>query len=131
MAIAFASALFAVTLDEASSLLHVAAMLALQGIGFALFSSPNMAIVMNAVPAERRSIASALAAQARSLGMLAGMLITAASISLYIGDQPLGHAPHAFVRTMTTAFSILAALSLWALGLGWRSARRAAQRDTR
>lgn len=66
VAIAFASVLFAVTLDEASSLLHVAAMLALQGIGFAFFSSPNMAIVMNAVPAERRSIASALAAQARS-----------------------------------------------------------------
>jgi hypothetical protein len=80
-----------------------------------------MNTIMNAVPANRRSIASALAAQARSLGMLAGMLITAAVISLYIGDEPLDRDPLLFVRTMTTAFVILAAISFLALALSFRS----------
>ena len=120
VAIAFGSALFAITLDERSSLAHVAAMLAVQGVGFAFFSSPNMTTVMNAVPPNRRSIASALSAQARSLGMLAGMLITAAVISLYIGDEPIAREPLLFARTMTTSFVILAAVSLAALGLSVR-----------
>jgi MFS family permease len=128
--IAFASALFALTLDQDAGLIHVAAMLAVQGIGFAFFSSPNMTTIMNAVPANRRSIASALAAQARSLGMLAGMLVTAASVSLYIGNQALERDPLLFVRTMTSAFLVLAALSLAALALSVRSGLRNARRDT-
>jgi MFS family permease len=128
--IAFASALFALTLDQDAGLIHVAAMLAVQGIGFAFFSSPNMTTIMNAVPANRRSIASALAAQARSLGMLAGMLVTAASVSLYIGNQALDRDPLLFVRTMTSAFLVLAALSLAALALSVRSGLRNARRDT-
>lgn len=111
-AIALGSALFAITLHQGSSLAHVAAMLALQGLGFAFFSSPNMATIMHAVPAHRRSIASALAAQARSLGMLAGMLITAAVLSLYIGEAPLEREPLLFMRTMTVSFLLLAAVSL-------------------
>jgi MFS family permease len=130
VAVAFASALFAVTLDEGAGLVRVALMLAVQGVGFALFSSPNMTTIMNAVPANRRSIASALAAQARSLGMLAGMLITAAAVSLYIGDEPLDREPLLFVRTMTTAFVVLAALSFTALAVSIRSAVAGTRRDT-
>ena len=77
-------------------------------------------MIMNAVPPERRTIASALAAQARTLGMLAGMLITAAAISLYIGDEPLGREPLLFVHTMRASFVILAVVSLAALGVSLR-----------
>jgi MFS family permease len=122
VAIAFASALLAIALDEGSGLIFVALMLAIQGVGFALFSSPNINIIMNSVPAERRTIASALSAQARTLGMMAGMLVTAAAISLYIGDAPLERDPLAFVRTMTTSFIVLAAVSLAALGVSLRRA---------
>jgi MFS family permease len=120
VALAFFSALMALALDQASGLIYVALMLALQGVGFAFFSSPNMTIIMNSVPANRRSIASALSAQARTLGMMAGMLITAAVISLYIGDEPLERNPLLFVRTMASSFIILALLSLVALGLSLR-----------
>src|SRR6185503_12973793 len=129
VSIAFASALFAVSLDEQAGLVRVALVLAVQGIGFAFFSSPNMTTVMNAVPAQRRSIASALAAQARSLGMLAGMLITAAVVSLYIGEQPLSRDPLLFVRTMGTAFVLLAAVSFTALALSVRSVLERVRRD--
>jgi MFS family permease len=122
VSIAFASALLAIALDEGTGLVYVALMLAIQGVGFAFFSSPNMTMIMNAVPANRRSIASALSAQARTLGMMAGMLITAAVISLYIGDEPLGREPLLFLKTMTVSFIVLAAVSLAALGVSLRRA---------
>jgi MFS family permease len=120
VAVAFVSAAFAITLGPQSSLVHVAAMLAVHGVGFAFFSSPNMTTVMNAVPANRRSIASALSAQARSLGMLTGMLITAAAISIYIGDAPVDRDPLLFAHTLRISFWILAAVSLTALVLSLR-----------
>jgi MFS family permease len=122
VSVAFASALLAIALDESTGLVYVALMLAIQGVGFAFFSSPNMTLIMNAVPANRRSIASALSAQARTLGMMAGMLLTAAAISVYIGDEPLDRDPLAFLRTMTTSFILLAAVSLVALGVSLRRA---------
>jgi MFS family permease len=130
VSVAFAAALYAVSLDQHAGLVRVALMLAVQGIGFAFFSSPNMTTIMNAVPAQRRSIASALAAQARSLGMLAGMLITAALVSIYIGDAPLERDPLLFVRTMSTAFVLLAALSLGALALSLKASLVRTRRDT-
>jgi hypothetical protein len=80
---------------------------------------------MNAVPAQRRSIASALAAQARSLGMMTGMLLTAAVISIYIGDQPVDREPLLFLRTMSTSFIVLAAISLAALLLSLKKSESA------
>jgi MFS family permease len=117
VAVVMAGAIMATALDDRSSLVHVALMLAVQGLGFALFSSPNMALVMNSVPANRASIASALAAKSRSLGMLTGMFIVAALISLNLGDDPVDRDPLRFIDTMTTAFVILAALALIALAI--------------
>ena len=127
VAVAFASALFVTTLDARSGLFAVGAMLALQGVGFAFFSSPNMTTVMNAVPPERRSIASALSAQSRSLGMMAGMLITAAAISLYIGDAALSADRPLFARTMTSSFIVLSAVSLLALVVSLLTSGRGAR----
>src|SRR5205807_903755 len=56
------AALLATGLGAGSHLLHVGLVLAVQGLGFAFFSSPNMTMVMNAVPPKRTSIASALSA---------------------------------------------------------------------
>jgi MFS family permease len=118
VAVVIVAALMATWLDAESSLLHVALMLAVQGVGFALFSSPNMAIVMNSVPADRASIASALTAKSRSLGMLAGMAIAAALISLQLGNDPVDRDPQRFAEIMTDAFWILAGLTTAALAIG-------------
>jgi MFS family permease len=120
VAVAFGSALFAITLDEGSNLAQVALVLAVQGVGFAFFSTPNMTTIMNAVPPNRRSIASALTAQARSLGMLGGMLITAAVMSLYIGHEPLQAEPLLFVKTLAVSFVLLALVSFAALAVSFR-----------
>lgn len=115
------------TLDAGSSLFLIAAALAVQGVGFALFSSPNMAIVMNSVSRERASMASALVAKGRSFGMLMGVTIAVALISLYLGNEPVDREPLRFLEPMIAAFWVLAILTVAALAFGLagiRGARR-------
>jgi MFS family permease len=105
------SAMLALRLDLQSGLGYVVAILAVQGVGFALFSSPNLTIIMNSVGASALSMASALAAQSRSLGMISGMLMTSLLISLNIGNDPVAEHPALFAETMAAAFRVLAVLS--------------------
>src|SRR5690606_31296521 len=59
-----ASALLAASMGSALTVPWVVAALALQGLGYGLFSSPNMALIMGSVPPAETSLASALAASA-------------------------------------------------------------------
>ncbi|MFL6567036.1 MAG: MFS transporter [Burkholderiales bacterium] len=120
VAIALAAALAATELGAGSPRVFVALVLAVQGVGFAFFSSPNMTMVMNAVPPERTGIAAALSATARSLGMVSGMLIVAALVSLKLGHAPVDADPAGFVATMQLSFWILAALTALALAVSLR-----------
>lgn len=127
MALVGVTALASTSFDAASSLAVVSAVLALQGIGFALFSSPNMAIIMNSVPRAQASTASALAAKSRSFGMLAGMAIAAAMISLHLGNEPVEREPLRFIAPMQAAFWVLTCLAAIALALGLATGRRPAK----
>lgn len=126
VAVVLAAALMGTQLAMDSALLEVASVLAVQGVGFAFFSSPNMAMVMNAVPANRAGIASGLTATARSLGMVSGMLIVGAAISLNLGHDPVGADPARLIATMRASFWIFAGITLAALAasLAGSSARR-------
>lgn len=115
VAVVLASAVMAAFLGAGASLVQVALVLAVQGVGFAFFSSPNMATVMNAVPREASGIASALSATARSLGMVSGMLIVGALVSVNLGHEPVGADPARYIATMHTAFWILAGVTAAAL----------------
>jgi MFS family permease len=122
--IVLAAATLATFLREGSSIVVVGLVLAIQGVGFAFFSSPNIAMVMNAVPRERSSLAAALSATARSLGMVIGMLAVGALVSVNIGHQPVGADPARYIATMHTAFWVLAALTATALAVSlFRTAR--------
>ena len=115
VALVFSAVLLALRFDEASGLGDVALMLALQGVGFAFFSSPNMAIIMGGLPKEAGSMASALAAKSRSLGMVFGMLASAVLISLELGDAPVQARPEALIGILGSAYVILAATTAAAL----------------
>lgn len=119
VAVVLASTLIGTRLGAGSALVYVALVLAVQGVGFAFFSSPNMAMVMNAVPRERAGIASALSATARSLGMVSGMLIVAALVSVNLGHEPVGRDPARLIATLQATFWILAAITLAALLLSF------------
>jgi MFS family permease len=109
------SALMATTLHARTSLMFVTLVLAAQGVGFGFFSAPNMTVIMSSVSADATSMASALGAKARYLGMLAGMLVTVVLIAVHIGNDPVEQHPIRLIGTMVTAFSMLAALTAVAL----------------
>jgi MFS family permease len=115
VAMVLAASALAIGLGSGSSLRYVVAVLALKGFGFALFSSPNMTIIMNSAAASELSIASALGAKARSLGMILGMLVTSLLIALRLGDDAVEDHPLEFVDVVTTGFTILAVVNSLAL----------------
>jgi len=100
---------------------YVLALLAVQGLGFALFSSPNMTVIMNAAPSDQVTVASSLAAITRQLGMTTGMVVTSVLISLRLGEASVDENPGELLGVITTAFGILAASTVGALAWGLRS----------
>ena len=92
-------------------------MLIIHGLGYALFSSPNMSIIMGSVPEQFYGIASALGAKARSVGMMAGMLVTNLLISIHIGNETVASHKSEFLEIMMTAYKILTCSTFLALSL--------------
>lgn len=114
------SALMARTFGAETSLWFVASTVALQGLGFAFFSSPNMTTIMNSVDSTGTSMAAALGAKSRSLGMVTGMLVTGVLVSLTIGNEAIADHPEALVGILETAYTILAGLVGAALLISFR-----------
>ncbi|MFO7563316.1 MAG: MFS transporter [Enhygromyxa sp.] len=108
VALVLSASLLATGLGPASSLTSVGLVLAVQGVGFALFSSPNMTIIMNSAAEDEVSMASALGAKSRSLGMISGMLVTSLLIAARIGNEAVEEHPIEFVGIVVTAFRVLA-----------------------
>jgi EmrB/QacA subfamily drug resistance transporter len=63
--------------------------LALMGVGFSLFSSPNTTTVMASVPAKSYGIASSFLATMRTVGMLCCMTIITLVFKHIMGDHPV------------------------------------------
>jgi MFS family permease len=76
-----------ITIDV--SIYWLCLVLACHGIGFAMFSSPNMKIIMTSVDRSRTGVASALAAEMRTLGMVVSMLLITLFMSLLIGSSQI------------------------------------------
>ena len=93
----------------------VITLLVAQGLGFALFSGPNIAIVMAAAPPGERGLASALTAEMRSIGMMVSMTFVTVMLSLRLGAASVADRPEAYMSAMTTSFIVFAALT--ALGV--------------
>ncbi|MBW2455194.1 MAG: MFS transporter [Deltaproteobacteria bacterium] len=86
------------------------------GTGFALFSSPNMAVIMRSTPRERTGMASALAAQMRTLGMVTSMMLITVFLSIHVGEAGLGpDSVPGLLTAMRWALGCIGVLALWAL----------------
>ncbi len=72
-----------------SSLNHVIVSLALMGIGFGLFSTPNNNAALGSVPKERLSIASALLNLSRTSGNMFSMAIIMLLTSHFLGSEQI------------------------------------------
>jgi MFS family permease len=108
VACVLACMLLASTLDASKGLAFVLTLSTLQGLGFGLFSSPNMTIIMNSAEAEALGMASALSAKARSLGMIIGMMAGAGLISLRLGNAPVAEHPLEFIEIFVAVARVLA-----------------------
>ncbi len=101
---------------ETGSLTLLVAALVGQGTGFALFSSPNMAVIMRSAPKERIGLASAMAAQMRTLGMVTSMMLITLFLSIHVGDAGLGpDSVPGLLKAMRWALGGIGMLAIWAL----------------
>jgi MFS family permease len=102
-------ALFTLLTAE-SSVLFLGLILALMGIGFALFSSPNNNAVMGAVARQHYGIAGSTLGTMRLVGQAVSMALATMIINYHIGDTPLILADKsALLNSFHTTFTILAA----------------------
>ena len=76
-------------IQEVTSLAYVISCLLLMGVGCALFSSPNMNIIMSSVEKKSLSMAAAIVAELRSIGMVVSLTIISIFLSIYVGQMEL------------------------------------------
>ncbi len=93
-------------------------MLAIMGIGFALFSSPNSNAIMSSVEKRYLGIASGIVGTMRMIGQMMSMGIAMMLISLYIGKQKIEPSTYqgllSAIRTGFVVFSILCLFGIFA-----------------
>lgn len=105
--------------------------LALAGLGTALFISPNSMVLLGAVPADRRGIASGALATARNLGMVMGVALASGIFSHTFAGLTQGVGLDHYTPTMAPLFMsgfrqvMLAGAATALLGMGVTLARGA------
>jgi EmrB/QacA subfamily drug resistance transporter len=100
-------------LTAATPLWSVVLALALLGVAFALFSSPNVNAIMGAVPPQSYGVASSVLATMRLLGQMLSMGISLLVFSVFAGNQLITHETYAgFMHATRFAFGIFALLCL-------------------
>lgn len=82
------------------------------GLGFALFSSPNMSTIMSSVQKHQYGLASGIAASMRVLGQIVSMTIATLFVAGIIGKHTIASVPHAlFLKTVQYGFITFALIS--------------------
>ncbi len=91
----------------------IVAMLILLGLGFALFSSPNMNTIMSSVEKSQYGIASGSAATMRVVGQIVSMTIATLFFASILGNQSVEAAPDLlFLKVIKWGFISFSVLSL-------------------
>lgn len=105
MGLCAASLLSFVFLGLDSPLYHIMINLAVVGLGFGFFSSPNSNAIMSNVPPADYSVASSILATMRSLGQSASMAVITLIMGLQLGGATYQEASsEQLMKTMHTAF---------------------------
>lgn len=100
-------------LDSGKSLAYVIAGLAVQGVGFALFSSPNMNAIMGSVDKRQYGLASGSVGAMRLLGQMMSMGAAASVMAVYVGPVQISPEVHGgFITALHVSFLIFTGLCL-------------------
>jgi EmrB/QacA subfamily drug resistance transporter len=118
---------FASFIETGTSLAWILPILILLGVGFALFSSPNMTAIMSSVEPRYYGTASSMVGTMRTQGMLVSMAIVTVIISRYLGDQSVTPGTMGqFMKSMQVSLLIYTAMGL--VGIGFSLGRRPKKR---
>ena len=98
-------------LSPATSYVLIIANLAMMGLGFALFSSPNVNAVMSSVEKQYYGVASSILASMRLIGQMLSMGIVIVIFSVFIGSEKISPANQdAFLTSARMAFILFSIL---------------------
>ncbi|MCB2193667.1 MAG: MFS transporter [Deltaproteobacteria bacterium] len=94
-------------LDAQSSTIYIVACLMLNGIGFGVFSSPNMNAIMSSVAPRYYGIASGTVAAMRMMGQMVSMGIAASMLAIFVGQVQITPASYpALLSSLQATFII-------------------------
>jgi EmrB/QacA subfamily drug resistance transporter len=102
-----------VFLSPSRSLLWVILNLALLGLGYAMFSSPNSNAIMSCVQPKDYSVASSIIATMRNLGQSSSMVILTLIVTIQMGNATFDSAPpEQLIKTMQIGFIVFTLLCI-------------------
>ncbi len=105
-----------------TSIALIMAMLVILGLGFALFSSPNVSVIMGSVAPRYLGVASGLNSTMRTLGMMGSMTIITITFSIVMSGQAVtAQTQPQFLFSMHTALLTFSALCV--IGIFFSMAR--------
>lgn len=100
-------------LSADTMLAYIIPIMAFMGVGYALFSSPNIHAVMGSVEERQQGVASATVSTMRQIGMTLSMAIAMLLFSVYIGRVQITSEHYdALLRSVKMAFIVFAGLCL-------------------
>ncbi len=106
--------LLAYSIDFDTSLLSIVGVLALLGLGFAFFSSPNTNAIMSSVEKRYYGVASGMVGTMRSVGMMTSMAIAMTALSIFMGRvQVTPEVYPQFLEAVTAILSVFVVLCIF------------------
>jgi EmrB/QacA subfamily drug resistance transporter len=103
----------AATIDATTTISLIMVVLVTLGLGFALFSSPNISVIMGSIPKRHLGVASGLNSTMRTLGMMASMTVITIIFSIYMaGHAVTPETQPQFLASMRTALMTFSGLCL-------------------
>jgi len=100
-------------LGRDTPLWFIALVLVILGVGFGLFSSPNMSAIMGAVGRKHYGIAAGAVSSMRLLGQMLSMGLAAMALSVFIGPVRIAPANHArFLEAVRVTFVVFAGMGV-------------------
>lgn len=111
-------------LSEITPVSLIIANLIFLGIGFALFSSPNMSAMMGAVEKRHYGIASGLVATMRLLGQMCSMALATVILAMLVGREAIGPENYdRFLASVEIVFVLSGALCSLGVFFSWSRGR--------
>ena len=111
------------TADTATSVAHIAWVLALQGAGFSLFASPNMSAIMACVHDHHHGLASGLLATMRTMGMSLSMALTGMLLAAIVGTGRGPEAAPLILASLKGCCALFGAVALAGAATSWLGGR--------